>query len=998
MLLVYVNLPAERDVAPNIAARVGEQTITTEQLSDELARVSQREENAHLSYLQRRELALQRLVREELLYNYALEQDISVTADELDDYFRSIYGDHDRVTTDGEFDERKYQELKRRPEIRRLLNNLRRDLMINKAEAIIRNRFHYSESELIDRFFLENTELDLSYVLMDKEDISIPFLINPLEAYDFYEINSDKYELVKELSLSFFVVPFESKREKAAATEITEDQINEYIEKADISLINQLLIESGTSLPLDSVSTDISGDIDLRSFLLDQDSLKVYGSVSKRIIEERIEQFTYMEAQNSVSRMKSRLSVDYEIISLTIIDSPYDELNPPLFRKDSFLPQLNQLNIGEYSRPLKTEYGYMVIRLDDIIRERRQFPTNLARQLWRDFINYERIRREETRLQDLYAANISRYSVPAVYVTRIIADKQKILNEAVNDDKLYRFYQQRRSSIEVDSNALVFENLLPKIEELYLEEQLQELSTLLEEDFNTISRKLINVESLEYMAGVEAANHLIYLETLPNQDRFNELIKDSIGSLPQPGIQSLNKDDYYVFYVVNSWYPDYLEGYEQLQDYLYRQWTEEVDTGEEDYLEYYEAHRRHFVSADSLKLAGLFFPWEGFMESISEEDLRNHYEERKEHLYTEQQTIIEYIKISDPGIEKRGLVKKVEGWMNQGIEIPLLQSVIGSESDILSSAQDYTKRYSIDIKPADGQLVIVANSLPEIIAETIDKLSLLETSSPFYYNDSWYFLRKVREIESERASYLDMRWFLREELMRERAENEAHRLAVEAFGEFTSVRSLDHYPDSVYVFTTEKKPVSSEFGPLGDITGYQPRLLSLRRNERLNTIFTNENGFGIVFCLEKTLGEPMEFEEAFDTVRETFHADLRTENALNYARYLRDLVISGLDPHKLLVFWGGWHTEEDLTFNQLIPGVEYSRQIIQSAAEGNEGQVSHIIRNKEGEYLFYRLDRKEGVSMECYHRERDEYRDSVFRADFERWLNDYGYKIGIEKF
>ncbi len=998
MLLFLASLMAEQEVASNIEARVGERIITTEQLSNELSRISQREENDRLSYLQRRELALQTLIHEELLYNYAVERGVTVTGSELDDYFRAVYGDHERVTTDGEFDDRKYQELKRRPEIRRLLNDLRRDLMIDKAEAIVRNMFQYSESNLIDRFFLENTELDLSYVLMDKEDISIPFLVDPMEAYDYFEANSYQYDSVRELNISFFVVPFELMREKAASMEITSEHVEQYIDTAGVDLINELLLELNASLPLDSIDVYIDKDRELRTFLHNQDSLKVFNEISKRITAERVNELAYLEAQNSVSRIQSRLSVDYEMITLSIADSPHDRLNPPLFRKSTLLPMIARLEVGEYSQPLKIDYGYMVAVINEDLNNNFKLPPNLARQVWQDFVRFERISRQETELRELYALGLDDYTVPAIYVTRVVVDKKEIFDKEIGNDELYRFYRQNYSLIGQDEEAISFEDLRPEIKEQYFEIKIDEVNDWVEQHIYEIGRELLQVDSNRYLPGVEASNQLVYLESLPNTDHINDLIKEDMEAMPQTGVQSLDNEDYLVYYIVNSWFTEYLAGYSELKGYLYRRWTEEIDVSEADYKEYYEAHQRHFVSADSLRLAGLFFPWQDFVEPVTEAELRNYYGERQDHLFTEHQAVIEYVRVYDPELAKRGLINELKTWIEDGIDLPLLQSTIGSKSIVLDSAQDYSKRYLMDNGLSKGQLVVANSLLPGKLADELEKLSRSETSGTFYYNDSWYFLKKIRGLEPEKASYLDMRWILREELIRERAESKAHQLATNAFVDVTSVKGLDFYPDTLFVFTTEKKNANSEFGPLGDITGYRPRLLSLRRNERLNTIYANEDGFGIVFCLEKTLGHPMDFEEAFDDVRESLHADLRTENAFNYGRYLRSLVISGVDPHELLIFWGGWHIESNLTFNGTIPGVKYSRQIIENAAQGSEGDVSHIIRNREGEYLFYRLDRKEGVSMECYTREKDEFRETVFRTDFERWLNDYGHRIGIEIF
>jgi len=174
--------------------------------------------------------------------------------------------------------------------------------------------------------------------------------------------------------------------------------------------------------------------------------------------------------------------------------------------------------------------------------------------------------------------------------------------------------------------------------------------------------------------------------------------------------------------------------------------------------------------------------------------------------------------------------------------------------------------------------------------------------------------------------------------------------------------------------------------------------LNLRKNEKLNTLYRNDEGYGIVFLMEKDVNQVYPFEEALPMITRLISDEQREVNAQNYIRQIRELVISETDPDSLLVFFGGWKRETNLTLDSYIPQIRYSKQIIEDAVNREVGEVSHLMKISDEEYTFYRLDRKQRVGRDTFQFVRDDYREYIAELEFQEWLSEYKERKVIEKF
>lgn len=942
-LLILILMIAVTFLESQVVARVGDYDITSDHLSQEIGFISRKPEYRGLSYLERREIALEQLINEQLLYLYALESRIEVTDQEVEQYFIAQFGDLPRFTTDGFFDRRKFQELKQTPEVRKILEELRRDLLITKTETILKDRFRYSDHQLLERYIIENSEIDISYAVIKEDEVNIPFFIHPFEAYGFYEENHEKYAFPDLYQIEFFIVPFDRYKDQF---HVSEEELNTYFE--EIEQISEVL----------------------------------RAEIRETIREEKIKSAAYHEADQLREKPFEQIKEETQVLSNVIYGDPFRSFNhESLFMRYNLMSIIKGMILNEFSEPIETDYGYLVFRVIGIksYPERLDYP--LTKKIWQDFINFRMGLEYREEYKEYYRANLNDFIIPAAHVTRLTINRDRIYEKfIVTDRQLRSFYELNRNLFTVEEQALTFRELMPVIRDKYFKEEMDRLIEWCRENIFLIGYDLLPAETRELENGVIVSNELIYLEMITNQDTIRDLIGAKLSEDLSQQVGSIKYEQDTVFYRINSFFPAYLPRFEDVEEHLLRKAVIIQGEQEIDYQEYYTKHLNLFAAPDSLKLTGIFVPVRTDTLSVSEEEIRQYYLRNTERFFSDPQIEIEYIYLKDPYLRRQQLLEEITGWLNDGVRLSLLQFSFGTE---LSYPQSEPFPQS---------------TLPPLLFNVVNELNRGEVSAPIYYEEGWMIIRKKNDLPSRRLSFEEARRDLRQELLQKKGEEAAYQKARQFFIQVNSVRELRSLTDTTYVFLTEKKGVDSEFRVLGDISSYTHRLLNLRRNERLNTLFRSEKGFGVVFLLEKEINQFHPYEESLTEIKRLLSDDQKTSNAQNYARQLRELIVSGTDPDSLLFFLGGWKNESNLTFDDNIPKIEYSSLIIEDAIKRDVGEVSHVIRISNDEYAFYRVDRKREVAREAFQFTRDDYREYVADKEFREWLDQYRKSKVVEKY
>jgi hypothetical protein len=970
LLLLSFLLVLIAPLSGQIVARVGDYKITNTQLSQEIEFISRKNEYSGLTFLERREIALDNLINEQLLYLYALENNIEVTVHEVEQYFIAQFGNLPKFTAeDGFFDWQRFQELKKTPEVRTIMNELQRELLIIKTETILKNSFRFSDHVLLESFVLENTDIDISYTVINGEDVNIPLFLHPFEAYEYYHANRDRFPTPEYYQVEFFLLPFHDFENQVT---VSDEEISDYY------------------TTIDSLSTPLKEEI------------------RETIHQEKLKSLALKEALYLRENLVAGNSIELDILKTTLYSSHFPELNLScIFSKYDILSEVENIEPREYSQPLETSYGYLVFRVIEQGQTDSSLIYPVARKIWQDFTKDRLISRYNQEYREYYRNNLNDFIVPAVHVTSLTIDLKEIrVDEKITGEQLRTFFDQNRHLFSAEELREDFYGLEYRVREKYFQHKITELKQWIEENIFFLGYDLLPDEERLLENKITVANQVVFLAKLPNKNRVGQKISSQLSAKAFPDrdketVDDFNNDDeifdrgfrnirfqadnitddrFVIYYRINSYFPAYLPGYEDVEPFLTERFDFEENKRETDYQEYYEQHLNTFAVPDSVQLTGIYIPVKTDTLTISEEELRQYYISNSERFLTEPEAVIEYIFLPDPDLRYRELIGNIYSWVDDKISLSLLQFCYGSEQDI---PQNRSFTYS---------------SLPEFLNNLIQNIPVNQTEGPVYYNQGWYIIRKTREIPPKKMSFDEVKNELRRELLRKEADLIAYDKARQIFIEVNSIDDLKAYEDTLAVFNTEKKGVDKEFHPLGDISLYAPRILNLRRNEKLNTLYKNDKGYGVIFLLSKETNNHLPYEESIPLIKKMIAEERRSINARNYIRQLRDLIISDADPDSLLFFFGGWIRENNLTYNSIIPKIPYSKLIVEDAVKRDVGEISHVINLGDENYTFYRVERKKVVGREAFQFVRDDYREQITAHEFKDWLNQYKKTKLIEKY
>jgi len=192
-----------------VVVEVGHYKITEKQLKAEIANYEDQ-----YSYSKTRQLALNKLIRDSILKIYADDKGITVDDIELKIFFKDKLGDLPRFQTNGIFDNKKYNQFKSTSNGKKIIDEMRNEILVNKTRTVIKNSLEISDEELLEKYFLENTEIDMGYAIIDVEDVGIPLDISLSKADWYFERYNHKFKDQKKVKLKLFIV-FDEEFEKS---------------------------------------------------------------------------------------------------------------------------------------------------------------------------------------------------------------------------------------------------------------------------------------------------------------------------------------------------------------------------------------------------------------------------------------------------------------------------------------------------------------------------------------------------------------------------------------------------------------------------------------------------------------------------------------------------------------------------------------------------------------------------------------------------------------
>ncbi|MDY6915062.1 MAG: hypothetical protein SVM86_01925, partial [Candidatus Cloacimonadota bacterium] len=740
------------------------------------------------------------------------------------------------------------------------------------VDDVVVNRFNVSDELLLKQYILENSNIDISYALMEVDDLNLPIKISPMNAFDYFENNRKKFLTPTKVNFKFMIIPFQN--------------FSESVESEVKNEISTITTENAT----------------ITSYYLD--SLKTY------LTEQKIREKTRQAARSNRNFWEQNLPTDFPIWEsgfLSISDS-LGNLPSHIVKKAFSLKQ------NEFSKPIEIEnFGYIIIRNIAIKEPTPNELNNCRQEVWYSFVKNELASSVDKKTY--YKKNVSSFNIP-VAVVRIISN-------------------------------------VPQTAEIEIKQNYHDLEKF---------RNIINKYNLDDEI------KLIYLEKFKNENSVQDVIAKKI--LVEQYDDFINYQEYSIFYTTLSIFPQYLPDFNDIKDQIIIEEIQAPNFTQEDYLEYYEKNKTDFLGPDSLQLGGVYYHIEPDTIKISLEKSSKFYRNNEALFYRDDSVVFDYICTHK---KKDNLIS----YLKNNADFEILKYCFNTNSDL----------------PANE--LTAYSKLPKTISGVLKSLPENNFSNIIQHNGRWFIFFKKWEHKAGKLDFTSARTLIENQLKFKIADSLAYTNAKTVFDSTTYFGSIYKYANSNHIFKTKFRNATEEFEILGDISAYKKDLLQLWRNEKYASIINLKKGYSVVFLLRKKTGKQLSFQEALPQIKAIFLYQKKLDKASNYAEYLKELILQGDDPKKIFYFLGGWQRIENLDLNSELPGIKYSKTIIEDITKHESGYISPIIRIPETQLLIYRINSINKVSESEFKQNKEEYREEKIEENYNNWLKRYKDKHNI---
>ncbi|MCD4795787.1 MAG: peptidyl-prolyl cis-trans isomerase [Candidatus Cloacimonetes bacterium] len=883
IFLVITNVYAET------VSTVGSYKIDSEQLMEEMKNYKG---NSGYSYHQKRNSALNDLINKQLLVIYAKKNGITVVNSELEAFFIEELGTHEKFQTNGRFDYSKFENFKLTSKGKKIIREMRKEILLNKIKAVIINSFNLSDSELLHQYFAENTEIDLNYATIDLEDANVSVDILMEEADYYFERNRYKFQSEKKVKLNFFI--------------IFDDDV----------------IEDAQPFIDERMRNSISDETELSDF----EMLKLRTEIE----QEEIKKLSLKKA----IQLKEMLKYN-EPISCPMLETPYLSINDkPGKLPSDIIPLAFEMKENQLSDPIDIGNGQLVFMVDDIKKIKYKNEILIANRAWKDFILKQKNKYNSDDYREYFETHIDKFIIPAAVITKIEFSKPALFSTV--NRKNYR----------------------------------QKIMELIEENIYNDYELTQIIEEYNLKGTIE----IIYLDMFENDDVIDNTIAGKINNQQSCGFISTGSST--VFYKINSYFPEFIPRYKNIQSQL-NNFIEITRKDSVDYREYYESHKRDFRTPDSLRIGGVIIPvnisFADLQAELTKGNIFKEYQKNIAEYYREKSVKFEYIYTTI-----KGCAEIVKEQAESGIDFSLLQFCFGEDYNL------------------EQNTTIAYKELPEKIQNALSVTLIDSFTKSVQFGEGWFVFHKTGNYNAGVIPFNEIKSELARNALMKKADKIAFKKAKAIFDSTTYFSQLSKYVEADRIFQTSYQDTELPFEELGSIDKYKKDLMRIWKNEKFSSVIKTNEGYAVIFILRKKSSKTLSYEESLSKIEEIYEAKKRFETAKTFVSSIKTKIAAGADPDSLLFYLSGWKSEFDLTLNSKIPGVEFSKIIMEDILKREAGYYSPVIPINEDQLLFYYISRLKRPHQNDFYVIKESYKNKILNREYKKWIQQYRAKIDVK--
>lgn len=277
--------------------------------------------------------ALQKLIRDEVLLQYAQEQKLVVTDEAARDFIQSL----EYFQKDGKFDKTQYQTLlgSQGMSSDEFVGRIKKALMMEQVQRAVVDSGFVTQSEVAAFFKIQNQKRDVAYIPVP---LSMPSQV-PAEAdiAAYYQQHQEAYQTEEQVSIQYVELGLNA---LANAVDATDEQLKTYYEEQKAQFSNPE--RRKISHILFAFAKDGGGEE--RAL---QKALQAKQDLTAK-------DFATLAREVSDDKLSAKNGGDLGLFNVGVMEKAFEEA-------------ASQLKLGEVSEPVKSAFGYHLIKVTELV-------------------------------------------------------------------------------------------------------------------------------------------------------------------------------------------------------------------------------------------------------------------------------------------------------------------------------------------------------------------------------------------------------------------------------------------------------------------------------------------------------------------------------------------------------------------------------------------------------------------------------------------------------